>query len=171
MNQLIEIYENFDRKINVKCEYRTLMQGAQLFIKFYSNFIRFDDALAFDDDIFLKKLFDKLIKRLKNLYDIREDFIMLKNAKEYLFKLNNNQRINYQLRIFKATSTRTITELIKKSFTIIITTSITRIISIIEITYTSTVKFKQKVNIKVNTKKFMCYTYDKIDHYRKNYIV
>ena len=28
MSQLIEIYEDFDRKINVKREYRTLMQGA-----------------------------------------------------------------------------------------------------------------------------------------------
>ena len=92
---MIEIYEYFDRKVNVKCEYRTLMQDAQLFIKFYLNFIRLDNALAFDNNILLKKNSDKLIKRLKNLYDIREDFIMLKNAKEYLFKLNNNQRADY----------------------------------------------------------------------------
>ena len=62
MNQLIEIYEDFDRKINVKREYRTLMQNAQSFIKFYLNFICFNNALIFDDDIFLKKLSDKLIK-------------------------------------------------------------------------------------------------------------
>ena len=91
MDQLIEIYEDFNRKINVKCEYRTLMQDAQSFIEFYSDFIRLDDALILDDNILLKKLFDKLIKRLKNLYDIREGFIILKNAKEYLFKLDNNQ--------------------------------------------------------------------------------
>ena len=90
MNQLIKIYEDFDRKINIKREYRTLMQDAQSFIKFYLNFIRFNDAFAFDNDTFLKKLFNKLTKRLKNSYDIREGFIMLKNAKEYLFKLNNN---------------------------------------------------------------------------------
>ena len=95
MNQLIEIYEDFDRKINIKCKYRTLIQGAQLFIEFYSFFIRFDNVFALDDDIFLKEFFNKLIKRLKDLYDIREDFIILKNVKEYLFKLNNNQRANY----------------------------------------------------------------------------
>ena len=39
---------------------------------------------------FKKKLFDKLVKRLKNLYDIRKNFIILKNAKKYLLKLNNN---------------------------------------------------------------------------------
>ena len=87
---MIEIYEDFDRKINVKREYRTLMQNTQSFIKFYLNFIRFDGVFIFDDNIFLKELFKKLVKRLKNLYDIREGFIILKNAKKYLFKLNNN---------------------------------------------------------------------------------
>ena len=95
MNQLIEIYEDFDQKINVKCEYQTFMHGAQSFIEFYSNFIRFDDTFILDDNILLKKLFKKLIKRLKNSYDIYEGFIILKNAKEYLLKLNNNQRTNY----------------------------------------------------------------------------
>ena len=118
------------------------MQNAQLFIKFYLDFIRFNNAFALDNNTLLKKLSNKLIKRLKNSYDTREDFIILKNVKEYLFKLNNNQRANYQFRIFKATFTRTIIELIRKSPTIIITTSITHIIFVIEITYISTMKFK-----------------------------
>ena len=29
------------------------------------------------------------------LYDTRENFIVLKDVKKYLFKLNNNQRANY----------------------------------------------------------------------------
>ena len=71
------------------------MQDAQLFIEFYLDFIYFDNALILDNNIFLKKLFNKLIKRLKDLYDTHENFIILKNAKKYLFKLNNNQRANY----------------------------------------------------------------------------
>ena len=66
------------------------MQGAQLFIKFYSDFIHFNDTLALDNNIFLKEFLKKLIKRLKDLYNIRENFIILKNVKKYLFKLNNN---------------------------------------------------------------------------------
>ena len=50
----------------------------------------------------MKKLFEKLIIRLKVSYDIREDFIVLKNVKEYLFKLNNNLRVHYQFKVFKA---------------------------------------------------------------------
>ena len=43
---------------------------------------------------------------------------------------------------------------------------ITRIISIVEAIFAS-VKFKQNTVFK----KFMCYNYDKIDHYRKNCII
>ena len=40
--------------------------------------------------MFLKEFFEKLITRLKILYNIRENFIVLKDVKKYLFKLNNN---------------------------------------------------------------------------------
>ena len=85
----------------------------------------------------MKKLFKKLIIRLKVLYDICEDFNVLKKTKKYLFKLNNNQRADYQLRIFKITFIRVINE-IKKTFLIII---ITRVISVVEATF-ALVKFK-----------------------------
>ena len=90
----------------------------------------------------MKKLFEKLIKRLKNLYNIYKSFIILKNAKKYLFKLNNNQRADYQFRIFKAISTRTITKLTKKSPTIIITILTIYIIFVIKAIYTSIIKLK-----------------------------
>ena len=90
MNQLIEIYEDFDQKINDKREYQAFMQDAQSFIEFYLNFIRFDIFLNIDEDILLKELSKKLITRLKVLYDTRESFNVLKKIKKYLFKLNNN---------------------------------------------------------------------------------
>ena len=74
---MIEIYEDFDRKINVRRKYRTLIQSIQSFIKSYLDFIRLNDVFDFDDDIFLNEFFEKLIKRFKNLYDIREGFITL----------------------------------------------------------------------------------------------
>ena len=66
------------------------MQGVQLFIEFYSDFIRFNISFNIDEDIFLKELLEKLIIRLKILYDIYEGFNVLKKTKKYLFKLNNN---------------------------------------------------------------------------------
>ena len=49
------------------------------------------------------------------LYNIRKDFIVLKDVKEYLFKLNNNQRANYQFKTFKTIFIRVIVDEIKKT--------------------------------------------------------
>ena len=81
----------------------------------------------------MKELLEKLIIRLKVLYDIREDFNVLKKIKKYLFKLNNNQRVNYQFKIFKVIFTRVAGE-IKKTFSIIM---ITRVILIAEAIFAS----------------------------------
>ena len=64
---------------------------------------------------------------------------MLKDVKKYLFKLNNNQRANYQFKIFKITFIRAIINEIKKTFLIITTT---RIILIIETIFALTIKSK-----------------------------
>ena len=87
----------------------------------------------------MKKLFEKLIIRLKMLYNTRENFIVLKDVKKYLFKLNNNQRINYQFKMFKTIFIQIIINKIKKTLLIII---IIRIILIIKATFISTIKSK-----------------------------
>ena len=89
---------------------------------------------------------------------------MLRNAKKYLFKLNNNQRADYQLKIFKTIFIRIIANEIKKTFSII---TITRVISIIETIFILIIRSKQDTIFK----KFICYNCDKADHYKKNYIV
>ena len=66
------------------------MQNIQLFIEFYSDFIRLNVSFDINENILLKEFFEKLIIRLKVLYDTREDFNVLKKTKKYLFKLNNN---------------------------------------------------------------------------------
>ena len=109
------------------------MQDAQSFIEFYLDFIRFDTFFNINENTLLKEFLEKLITRLKVLYNTREDFNVLKKTKKYLFKLNNNQRVDYQFKIFKAIFTRTINE-IKKTSSIIM---ITRIISIIEAVFAS----------------------------------
>ena len=113
------------------------MQKTQLFIEFYSDFIHLDIFFDINENILLKELSKKLITRLKVLYGIREGFNVLKKTKKYLLKLNNNQRINYQFKMFKATFTR-ITNVIKKTFSIIM---ITRVILITETIFAS-IRFK-----------------------------
>ena len=98
------------------------------------------------------------------LYNTRENFIVLKNVKKYLFKLNNNQWANYQFKIFKIIFIRIIVNEIKKTLSII---TIIRIILIIEKIFVSTIKSKQNTIFK----NFMCYNYNKIDYYKKNYTI
>ena len=98
------------------------------------------------------------------LYNTREDFIVLKDVKKYLFKLNNNQRANYQFKIFKIIFIRIIVDEIKKTFLII---TITQIILIIEATFISTIKLKQNIIFK----NFICYNCDKTGYYKKNYTI
>ena len=66
--------------------------------------------------------------------------------------------------MFKAIFIRIIVNEIKKTFLII---TIIRIISIIEAIFALTIRLKQNIIFK----KFMCYNYDKTDHYKKNYII
>ena len=78
--------------------------------------------------------------------------------------MNNNQRADYQFKIFKTIFIRIIVDEIKKTFSII---TIIRIISIIEIIFISTIKSKQNIIFK----NFICYNYDKADYYKKNYTI
>ena len=66
------------------------MQDTQSFIEFYSNFIRLGVFFNINENTLLKELLEKLITRLKVLYDTREGFNVLKKIKKYLLKLNNN---------------------------------------------------------------------------------
>ena len=66
--------------------------------------------------------------------------------------------------MFKVIFARIIVDKIKKTFLVII---IIRVISIIETTFILTIKSKQNIIFK----KFMCYNYDKIDYYKKNYTI
>ena len=66
--------------------------------------------------------------------------------------------------MFKTIFIRIVINLIKKTFLII---TITRVILIIEATFILTLKSKQKITFK----KLICYNCNKIDYYKKDYII
>ena len=92
---------------------------------------------------------------------------MLKNVKKYLFKLNCNQRANYQFKIFKTIFIRNVIDIIRKTSLIMIITSIIRVILIVEAIFISVIKSKQKIAFK----KSMYYNCDKVGYYKKDYII
>ena len=56
--------------------------------------------------------------------------------------------------------------MIKKTVSVTTITSITRVISIIETIFVSTIKSKQEIIFK----EFMCYNCNQIDYYKKDYM-
>ena len=69
--------------------------------------------------------------------------------------------------MFKAIFTRIVINIIEKTPSITTITSIKRVISITETIFVLAIKSKQKIKLK----KLMCYNYNKIDHYKKDYII
>ena len=78
--------------------------------------------------------------------------------------MNNNQRVDYQFKIFKTIFIRIIVNEIKKTFSII---TLIRIISMIEAIFVLIIRSKQNTTLK----DFMCYNYNKINYYKKNYTI
>ena len=54
--------------INIKHSIKFLIFS----LNFYSNFIHFDDALNFDNNVLLNEFLKKIIKQFKNLYNIQK---------------------------------------------------------------------------------------------------
>lgn len=96
-DQLDDIYQDSDRKGNAKRQYDAIEQGTRPFIEFYSDFIRVGAILKKSSDDLLDELPKKLAKRLKDFYYGKGGCSSIREAKEYLLKLDNHQRSEYQL--------------------------------------------------------------------------
>lgn len=93
MDDLSDIYEDTDRKENAGRDYEALVQGNQQpFMEFYSDFIHLASILGTDLDTTLRNLRGKIREGLRQSWDTVGGFSSLKTAKEYLRKLDNNQR-------------------------------------------------------------------------------
>ena len=122
-------------------------------MKFYVDFIRFEQVIEKDKNSMIRYLRLKIREGLRKNWNVYEDFHELQSVKKYLRKLNNIQRVEYEEK-FKSFIRTTFSA--KKS-TITITLK-TRIIIITSVKLTTSIIF---VKIKIeNAKKFMCYNYN-----------
>ena len=69
--------------------------------------------------------------------------------------------------MFKIVFIRIAINMIKKTFLITTITSITRVISIIETIFILIIKSRQEITFK----EFIYYNYNKIDYYKKDYLI
>lgn len=97
MDELEEVYEDTDRKGSAIIEFDKLQQGKdQPFMEFYADFIRLGQIMKTDTDTLLKDLRKKMRSGMKLHWDSQGGFKDLKSAKEFLRKLDNTQRGEYE---------------------------------------------------------------------------
>ena len=131
-------------------------------MKFYIDFIRFNQVIKKNKNNIIRYLQLKIRESLRKNWNVYENFNDLTFIKKYLWKLNNIQRVEYEEKfkifIFKTTFS------IKKSIitiilrTRIITAFIKFIISILFV----------KVKVNVDVKKLICYNCNQIKHIKRD---
>ena len=88
---LVEFYEDPDQKKYNFRKYHVMVQGTRKFIDFYAEFRWFSFEINIIEKILMEDLEEKIALRLRVLWYIR-DFIILKQTKKFMIKLNNQQR-------------------------------------------------------------------------------
>ena len=102
MKYLEIIFSNFDYKRKTRIEFRALIMNIRSFQKFFSNFLRLNVAIEYNENTKFEKLHEKLSIKLKNVLsnNSREFFILIEIRIE-LSKIYNNQKKIRRQRIEK----------------------------------------------------------------------
>ena len=94
MDELATVFEDSDRKRNYRRQFTSLKMGAMRFADFYSDFRRLSSYLKYDEDLLIEELHDKVATRLQIPWDNQQfEFSTLEEAKKYMVKLDNSQRV------------------------------------------------------------------------------
>ncbi len=99
LKHLNEIYDDQNR--NQKChrEYNVLKQSKKSFSFFYFEFTKIFNFLDYDDWTLMNNLQNKINNHLQNALSVcLIKFSSLDKLKTFLQRMNNKQRVNYQLR-------------------------------------------------------------------------
>ena len=93
-DELATVFEDSDRKRNYRRQFTALKMGSMRFADFYSDFRRLSSFLKYDEDLLIEELHDKVANRLQVPWDNQQfEFETLEEAKKYMVKLDNSQRI------------------------------------------------------------------------------
>jgi len=99
LKHLDEIYDDQDRNRKCRREYNALKQSNKPFSFFYFEFTKIFSFLDYDDRTLMNDLQNKINNRLQNALSVcLIEFSSLDKLKTFLQRVNNKQRVNYQLR-------------------------------------------------------------------------
>ena len=104
INALIDIFENFNRKKNVRQKFKKFkMSSKMLFHAFYINFQRLNILIEYSDSQLMNELKNQLLSRMmKVMIDISSVAVILNDLSKYLIKLNNRQRHFIEVKLFSS---------------------------------------------------------------------
>ncbi len=98
LKHLNEIYDDQDRNRKCRREYNALKQSNKPFSFFYFEFTKIFSFLNYDDRTLMNDLQNKINNRLQDALSVcLIEFSSLDKLKTFLQRVNNKQRVNYQL--------------------------------------------------------------------------
>ena len=98
LKHLNEIYDDQNRNWKCRREYNALKQSNKLFSFFYFEFTKIFSFLDYDDWTLMNDLQNKINNHLQNALSVcLIEFNSLDKLKTFLQRMNNKQRVNYQL--------------------------------------------------------------------------
>ncbi len=99
LKYLNEIYDDQNRNRKCRREYNALKQSNKSFSFFYFEFTKIFNFLDYDDQTLMNDLQNKINNCLQNVLSVCFiKFSSLDKFKTFLQRVNNKQRVNYQLR-------------------------------------------------------------------------
>ena len=92
--ELATVFEDSDRKRNYRRQFTALRIGSMKFAEFYSDFRRLSSFLKYNEELLIEELYNKVATRLQIPQNNQQfEFNTLDEAKRYIVKLDNSQRI------------------------------------------------------------------------------
>ena len=99
LKHLNEIYDNQNRNWKCRREYNALKQSNKSFSFFYFEFTKIFSFFDYNDWTLMNDLQNKINNHLQNALSVcLIEFSSLDKLKTFLQRMNNKQRVNYQLR-------------------------------------------------------------------------
>ena len=159
MDQLSELYDNPHRRDDARREFNTLIQGSRPFIEFYSDYIRTGTILEKSNRDLLDELPERLRPTLRNAFQTFGTHVSLRSAKEYLLKLDNQQRASYN---------HVATSMLERTAKTTARTRGSPLSATKTVSAARTPRTPAVDPTPITTRRLVCFTCGKNDHYRRD---
>lgn len=116
LKELAELFDDSNKEVNFRRKYYNLVQRQKKFSEFFTQFQRLSFFLEYHEKQLIADLKDKINPRLQSVWiDQLVQPGSLKEIRSYLIRLNNNQRVIWEIKN-KINSIKRIKKSVKSTF-------------------------------------------------------